>query len=365
MVSRIFNDGAAWLILAVIAVAAFVIALILKDNLKKSNDKLNASGGLDVGDGALIGLEAVILTVLGGLVARAFISFLMGWANESAAAGVAVGWGFFLIPGIVGTIPFLTHSSPLLTDVGSLLMIATLVGGMSGAMNGLWRIYDWGGLGWIAFPLDVTWALAGNTLGCLLHIINFAWGDHGDEPRPNAHRYASGFRLQSGFAFTQGAVMSDLTDTPGQDLYRHEVTHVWQDRIFGPMYTLTYLGWMVVWLVPSLIFGVIKVGTAGFASGPKAWCYFNNPWEVRAYAVQGVDRKKVNGVTANDAKLIWSAGWVIFWSIIFFLIAAWYAVRTVKSVWLDQTPLPSSQIQQPKKTKPPANQHPAPSKPKH
>jgi len=367
MVSRIFDDPVAWVILAAISVLAFVTALIFKNRLKKTNDELTDDGGPSIGSGALIGLEAVILGMLGGLIARAFISLLMGSAHDSAAAGVAIGWGFFLVPGVVGTIPFLTDSDPVLTNVESLLMFATVIGGMSGTVNGLWRIYDWKGLGWISFPLDVTWALAGNTVGCLLHVINFAWGDHGDEPRPNAHRYASGFRLQSGYAFTQGAVMSDLTNGPGEDLYRHEMTHVWQDRIFGPMYTLTYLGWMVFWLVPSLIFGVIKVGTSGFASGPKVWCYFNNPWEVWAYKVQGADRKDIGGVTDDDKKLMWPAWLVLLWSILFAVAATILAALTVQSIWIDQPPHPpTKQTHQPQKgTKRPTNPHPAPPKPKH
>ena len=367
MVSRIFNDPVAWVILAVMAVLAFVTALIFKDNLKKTNDDLNADGNLSMGTAALIGLEAAILAPLGGLLARAFISLLMGAANDSAGAGVAVGWGFFLVPGIVGTIPFLTNSHPLLTDVESLLMFATVVGGMAGAVNGLWRIYDWEGLGWISFPLDVTWALAGNTLGCLLHVINFAWGDHGDEPRPNAHRYASGFRLQSGFAFTQGAVMSDLSDKPGADLYRHEMTHVWQDRAFGPMYTLTYLGWMAFWVVPSIIVGVPWVGLAGFKSGPKVWCYFNNPWEAWAYEVQGADRHNIRGVDADDKKLMWPGWLVILLGILFYAAAIVLAGLTVKAAWIDQPAAPATkQTQQPlKNTKPPAKPQPPPPKPKH
>jgi hypothetical protein len=68
------------------------------------------------------------------------------------------------------------------------------------------------GLGVPAFLLDVTWGLGGNTNAVLMHLINFAWGDHGDGPTENrhdAHRYVQGFAVRSGFAFTQGAVMSN------------------------------------------------------------------------------------------------------------------------------------------------------------
>jgi len=206
-----------------------------------------------------------------------------------------------------------------------------VVGGFSGAMNGLWRIYAWDGLGWVACPLDMTWGLAGNTIGCLLHAINFAWGNHGDEDRTNAHRYASGFGMKTDYAFTQGAVMSNLSYGPGQDLYNHEMTHVWQNRAFGPMYTLTYLGWMVVWLVPSLVAAAIVQVIAA----PLYWCYFNNPWETWAYVVQNQDRAAFAN-TPDEKKLVFSTTWVAIASALFFLVAITFAVLTVKSVWIDK-----------------------------
>jgi hypothetical protein len=325
MVARIFNDLLAWGILAAMGGLAFLLALIFKGNFNTSEP------GPSVGDSMLRGLEAVILSMIGGLAARAFISILLGTANDSPAAGLAVGWGFFLVPGIVDTIPYLTHHAPILTSVNSLMMFATVVGGFSGAMNGLWRIYAWDGLGWIACPLDMTWGLAGNTTGCLLHIIDFAWGNHGDESRANAHRYASGFGMKQDYAFTQGAVMSNLSYGPGLDLNNHEMTHVWQNRAFGPLYTLTYLGWMVIWLIPSLVAAAI----VQVISAPLYWCYFNNPWETWAYVVQNQDRAAFAN-TADEKKLVFSNTWVIVLSVFFFLGAIALAALTVKSVWIDK-----------------------------
>jgi hypothetical protein len=146
------------------------------------------------------GIEAAILAVLGGLMARVFISILLASANDSHGAGLAVGWGFFLIPGIVDTLA----GQAVLTTPENLLMFAAIVGGVTGMMAGIYQIYNWLGLGLLAFPLDVTWALAGNTVGALLHLVNIGWGDHGSETRQNAHRYASGFGLRYNprYAFT-------------------------------------------------------------------------------------------------------------------------------------------------------------------
>ncbi len=277
----------------------------------------------------LRGVEAGVLGLLGGSFARAFISILIGIDNDSPEACLLVGWGFFLIPGIVDTIPY-AMGTQILTSPDTLLLLATIVGGFSGLMSGMYQIYNWRGLGWLAFPLDVTWALAGNTIGGLLHLVNIYWGDHGSETRENAHRYNSGFRLKSTYAFTQGAVMSNLPDPPGSDLFRHERTHVWQSRGFGPMYTLTYLGWMAIWLIPGMIAGgIVK---AGVGHGIEKWCYYNNPWEAWAYAVQKLDRA-LFGDNSEQKRLIWPPIFVILWAVPFFGLATFLAVYMVAKVW--------------------------------
>jgi hypothetical protein len=336
MIERIFNDLLAWAILGGLAGIFFIVALIFKSRFGDDSS---------AGTALLRGIEAAILAILGGLIARGFTSLLLGLAHDSAAAGLVVGWGFFLIPGIVDTIPFLTHGQLVLGTPDNLMLFGTVVGALSGAIGGLWQTYDWSGLGWIAFPLDTTWALAGNTVGCLLHTINFAgywissifsdtpWGEHATETRENAHRYDTGFGLRPGFAFTQGCVMSNLSDAPGGDLFRHEKTHVWQNRIFGPLYTLTYIGWIVVWLVPAVIVGIAVEGPVGLGKGPSNWCYFNNPWETWAYLVQKAARTSIEGVTTDDQKMIWSNKIVLAWSIPFFAVSSVLAVIIAVSVW--------------------------------
>ena len=309
-----------------IAILGFLLPVIVGAIRKKS--------------GVTRGIEAAILAVLGGLLARGFISILLGAANDSPGAGMAVGWGFFLVPGIVDTLAYIFGGHAILTTPEILLLFATIVGGFTGMMGGIYKIYRWAGLGLLAFPLDVTWALAGNTVGCALHVVNIGWGDHGTEEEENAHRYASGFglRYDPPYAFTQGAVMSNLAEAPGGDLYHHEKTHVWQNRAFGPMYTLTYLGWMAVWLVPSVVAGIMVEGAIGLLKGPNNWCYFNNPWETWAYAVQKAPRTGIGGVTDLDRKMIWPAKFVIAWSVPFFAVATFLAALTLMSVWGGSAP---------------------------
>src|SRR5262249_18431443 len=149
-----------------------------------------------------------------------FIFLLLHFAQNVHFAGMSVGWAFFLWPGVIDTIPNL-FGKQLLTVPGALLWIATGVGAFAGIVDGFWRIHDWKGLGWLEFPLDVTWGLAGTTNGCLIHLVNIGWGKHADDARTGSHRYESGFCFKGGYAFTQGAVMSSLADAPGTDLYRH------------------------------------------------------------------------------------------------------------------------------------------------
>ena len=101
MLGRVF-ELSGLVILVVIAVLGFLIPVI--------------AGAIRKESGLLRGIEAAILAVLGGLLARGFISILLGSANDSAGAGMAVGWGFFLVPGFVDTLLtslVATLSSPL------------------------------------------------------------------------------------------------------------------------------------------------------------------------------------------------------------------------------------------------------------
>jgi hypothetical protein len=331
MILRTFELTGLLVVIAV-AVIAFLVSVIVSALLGKS-----LAGSIEGKSGVMPGVEAFVLAVLGGLIARGFISALMGVANDSAGAGLALGWGFFLVPGLIDTLA----GHPLLTTPDNLMMIAGIVGAFTGMMAGIYQVYDWEGLGWLAFPLDVTWALAGNSVGALMHLINIGWGDHGDETRENQHRYASGFglRYHPRYAFTQGSVMSNLTEGPGGDLFRHERTHVWQNRAFGPMYTLTYVTWFVVWGVPAVVVGIAIRGFSGIWRGPNIWCYFNNPWEVWAYTVQGQsERTSIDGVDADDCKMMWPPKYVIAWAVPFFAVCTFLAGLTFFEVWVKTTP---------------------------
>jgi len=259
--------------------------------------------------------EAAALAALGGFLARTFVSLLLSLGRDSPAAALAVGWGFFLWPGAIDTFLTLVGVAPLFTPT-VLRWTATAVGSFIGMADGFGRIHRWRGAGALTFALDVTWGLAGGTNGCLIHLFNFARAVREDAPRSGAHRYFNGFRIKAGYAVTMGAVMSHLPAHSG-DLIRHERVHVLQNRLFGPFYTLTYVGWMAALLFPALLVGLMK-GAPGRTV--EDWCYVNNPWEAWAYIRGGwLDPARVWGriafravAAAFFAAALGGFGWVVW-----------------------------------------------------
>lgn len=285
------------------------------------------------GNVVLSGLEAAILAALGGFIARSFIRVLLQLGRDSDLAAFVIGWGFFLWPGLVDAVPYFFFKKQYATRPAVLLWIALSVGSFTGMMDGMWQTHNWVGAGVPAFVLDETWGLAGTTNGDLLHIVNFTWGDHAvGETRTDAHRYNKGFAVKPPFAFTQGAVMSSLDDDKDQPLYAHENTHVWQNRLVGPLYVLSYIGWMLIFLIPGLFAGLITRQGAG--NGITAYSYFNNPWEAMGYDVQdskgGGSRASVSGL---DTSIIWSDTAVYIIGAIYFAAFLAFAVYVVYRTW--------------------------------
>jgi hypothetical protein len=113
--------------------------------------------------------------------------------------------------------------------------------------------------------------------------------------------------------------------TPGSSLYRHEAVHVLQNRVFGPFFTLTYLGWMVVLVLPSLIAGAAS-RLASIGDTIQWWCYYDNPWEVWAYQVGG-------SRSNSSAFLCWSVPLAVALGAVFALLALGLTVLIVVQVW--------------------------------
>jgi hypothetical protein len=141
--------------------------------------------------------------------------------------------------------------------------------------------------GWAAFLLDYTWGLPGTTLGYGVQLINESLPNSGYDPALSqlvgSHVYTGGIGLP-GFTTTMGNVTTHLGVGPGAKdvLVNHEEVHVWQSRIFGPLFQTSYAGWLL---------GGAFVGTGYWYLHPNQdWfslvetaAYYDNPWEVWAY----------------------------------------------------------------------------------
>ncbi len=229
------------------------------------------------------GLETLLLAVAGGLLARGFIGLLVDLAGGGQTAVTATGLLFLIWPGALNLAAAPFGSAPVGRE--ALLHIAFAVGALTGGFDGAWSIHRWRREGAPAFLLDVTWGLAGSSNAVLLHLINLGWGRHARgeaETRCGAHRYECGFAPGPGFAFTQGSVMSNTQGAgPASDLFAHEQVHIWQSRIAGPLFWLTYIGWQVIAAPLAVAAALILRRPVGRTV--QWWAYYNNPWEVMAY----------------------------------------------------------------------------------
>jgi hypothetical protein len=294
--------------------------------------------GDSAGDIILSALEAAILAFAGGLLARSFISLLLWTGRDSPNVSLLIGWAFFLWPGLVDTVARF-FGKQYLTRPSILLWIAASVGAFTGMMDGMWQTHNWIGLGLPAYVLDETWGLNGTTQGSLLHLADFIGGDHAvGETRTEAHRYNDGFHLKDDFAFTEGAVFSNLSDPAGSALYEHENTHVWQNRIFGPFYILTYLAWMILLFIPGLIYGLLSSAPIGDAI--TSLSYYNNPWEAWGFHV-GTDLGYLSRTDPSRGPGIWSDDVVAIASIPFYILCAIAAYLLITRTWRKARALPT------------------------
>ena len=213
-----------------------------------------------------------------------------GWAGAvlegvaAGALGAALGW-VALYP-----LDFLTAGYAI---------AAAGLGGLNGLISGAVGIYAWRGIrGWLCFLMDSTWGLLGVGSGLALHLANVVHPEAsyvvGMSRRANRHIYEGGFSMRPGFALALGNVVSGAGGAAGlrgnsQRAVRrrklvdvHEGTHLFQNRLLGPLYQLIYLGWMGIAAVTGLV--VALVGDRKHVwKVVETLAYYDNPFEYWAY----------------------------------------------------------------------------------
>lgn len=172
---------------------------------------------------------------------------------------------------------------------------ATVVAGTNGALSGARGTYRWSsGRGLFAFVLDSTWGLVGTALGLALHAANLAGASSRYRPdlsaRRDRHVYEGGVRLKRAFALTLGNVISNA-GCDGREINelfidRHEDLHVWQARLFGPVFQLTYAAWGALGALAAVAVWLARRDESLWSLVETA-CYYDNPFEYWAYRNDG------------------------------------------------------------------------------
>jgi RHS repeat-associated protein len=171
------------------------------------------------------------------------------------------------------------------------LVIGAIMGGMNGLISGMTGIYNWKSIdGWFAFLSDSTWGLLGTSLGNIVHVINLFYSDSNYRTdlshRQNRHVYEGGFALKGDFAFTQGNVISNAGQGRGSVnasfIANHEELHIWQSRIFGPLFQATYVAWAVGGFLVATVYWFFNTDE-NWGSLVETAAYYDNPFEYWAY----------------------------------------------------------------------------------
>lgn len=350
-------DLATWILVAVTAGVALVAVIIHRSVLLHEKHK-TAGSNASAGEKALIALLAVEAAVNGavgafagkvgggilgqwlpplfmgiifGLMALVALFFLgMSFGRGRGDAGWKV-LGTFILLGLGAMCGWLAYIAFVAYDdlnaetlkayLEAMTWLFAVAGALGATMMAIYANYL-PVVSWILIPLDVAWGALGNLLGLMHHAGSWCFfKDHGDPRLDNRKFYAAyndGFRLKGGFAFTVGAVM---TYDPVE---KHESQHALQHLLFGSVFTLMYAAWFIIMFIPGIVIGLIveaadnkpvKNYWQAVQEAVEANIYYNNPFEVWAYQVEG--GRNVNGST----RFIWNAAasWIV--SVLYYLIA--------------------------------------------
>lgn len=173
------------------------------------------------------------------------------------------------------------------------------VAGLNGLISGAAGVYAWRRVrGWVCFVADSTWGLLGVASGLALHLANVAHRNPsyvvGMSRRANRHVYEGGYSIRPGFALALGNVVSGgggaagLTGESLKAVRRrklvdvHEGTHLFQNRLLGPIYPLVYLGWTLAAGAVGLIVSLTSERTHVWRV-VETLAYYDNPLEYWAY----------------------------------------------------------------------------------
>lgn len=102
--------------------------------------------------------------------------------------------------------------------------------------------------------------------------------------------FRRGLVLRRGFALTVGTVVTgcggadgEITERRARLVTHHEDVHVWQARIFGPLYPILYASWFVGGVLVAVAQRVTGRTTTTLTDDVDRYAYYRNPFEWHAY----------------------------------------------------------------------------------
>jgi hypothetical protein len=189
-----------------------------------------------------------------------------------------------------------------------------LLGALDGIVAALLRGPHWA-TGWALVFLNSSWGFLGNILGLGTHLGSYlCWANDGAPERDNRKAYTlyrRGLTLRdepgNRYAFTQGWVM--CCDSSGP-LEVHEAIHVGQHFVLGPIFIVSHGIWDGVGAVIGLIAAPVK--KLKVSDAVTKMSYFNNPYEIMAYATHNGARQDTDAlIIASPWSFIFMAAWIL------------------------------------------------------
>jgi hypothetical protein len=189
-----------------------------------------------------------------------------------------------------------------------------LLGALDGIVAALLRGPHWAA-GWALVFLNSSWGFLGNILGLGTHLGSYlCWANDGAPERDNRKAYTlyrRGLTLRdepgNRYAFTQGWVM--CCDSSGP-LEVHEAIHVGQHFVLGPIFIVSHGIWDGVGAVIGLIAAPVK--KLKVSDAVTKMSYFNNPYEIMAYATHNGARQDSDAlIIASPWSFIFMVAWIL------------------------------------------------------
>jgi hypothetical protein len=190
----------------------------------------------------------------------------------------------------------LAFGEPLDTAVA--LVIGLILGFLYGLEAGLVLSYDLGsGIGWLKLIVDFTWSLPNTIFGLVVGNLIYVWFGWPNREFSRGKGYIA-YKPRGSGRFGNDVLQTLGTVNMGGE-GQHELMHVLQARIFGPLYLPVFaLNYVVNFLVQGLwtitvglILWLVKVRNTPYFRPPEesvvsgffGWIYHSTVFELWAY----------------------------------------------------------------------------------